>query len=177
MAPDADLILGIDPGTAIMGYGLVRVDQNEELQLVEYGVLTTAPGVPMAQRLLNLYQQLQELLRRYHPSTMVVEELFFNKNTNTAIAVGQARGVVLLAGATAGIDIQEFTPLQVKQSLTGYGRATKDQVQQMVRLTLNLDKIPRPDDAADAVALAICYLRSRQYLNLMKSYDAAAMET
>ncbi len=161
---DPDLVLGIDPGTAIMGYGLVRVGADDELELVEYGVLTTAAGTPMPQRLLELYGKLQALLRRYHPAQMVVEELFFNKNTNTAIAVGQARGVALLAGATAGMQISEFTPLQVKQALTGYGRATKDQIQQMVRVTFDLDEIPQPDDAADAIAIAICHLRSRRFL-------------
>jgi crossover junction endodeoxyribonuclease RuvC len=99
---------------------------------------------------------------------MVVEELFFNKNTNTALAVGQARGIVLLAGAAAGLQVEEFTPLQVKQALTGYGRATKDQIQQMVRLTLNLDYIPKPDDAADALAIAICYLRSRRLIEALR---------
>ena len=147
-----------------MGYGLVRVGPDDDPELVEYGALTTRAGIPMPQRLLDLYGQLQALLRRYHPAVMVVEELFFNKNTNTAIAVGQARGVALLAGATAGLKVHEFTPLQVKQALTGYGRATKDQIQQMVRLTLNLDTIPKPDDAADALAIALCYLRSRRFI-------------
>lgn len=166
---DTNLVLGIDPGTAIMGYGLVRSNDDDELELVEYGALTTPAGMPMPQRLLSLYAQLQTLLRRYHPAMMVVEELFFNKNTNTAIAVGQARGVALLAGASTGLPVHEFTPLQVKQALTGYGRATKDQIQQMVQLTLNLDKIPKPDDAADALALAICYHRSRRFLERMNS--------
>lgn len=168
---DPDLVLGIDPGTAIMGYGLVRVGPDDEMEMVEYGALTTAAGTPMPQRLLELYGQLQALLRRYHPAKMVVEELFFNKNTNTAIAVGQARGVALLAGAASGLQVYEFTPLQVKQALTGYGRATKDQVQQMVRMTLDLEFIPKPDDAADALALAICYLRSRRYIDAMRDRD------
>jgi crossover junction endodeoxyribonuclease RuvC len=164
---DPNLVLGIDPGTAIMGYGLVRENTSDELELVEYGVLTTVAGTPMPSRLLSLYGQLQTLLQRYHPAVMVVEELFFNKNTNTALAVGQARGIVLLAGAAAGLQVGEFTPLQVKQALTGYGRATKDQIQQMVRLTLNLDYIPKPDDAADALAIAICHLRSRRLIEAL----------
>ncbi len=166
---EANLILGIDPGTAIMGYGLVRISDDDELELVEYGALRTSPDMTMPQRLLSLYQQLQELLRRFHPAEMSVEELFFNKNTNTAIAVGQARGVALLAAATANLHVSEFTPLQVKQALTGYGRATKDQIQQMVRITLDLDVIPKPDDAADALAIAICYARSRRFLQAMEN--------
>ncbi|NWJ97200.1 MAG: crossover junction endodeoxyribonuclease RuvC [Chloroflexi bacterium] len=154
-----------------MGYGLVREGSDDALELVEYGVLTTPAKTPMPSRLLALYSQLQALLRRYHPAVMVVEELFFNKNTNTAIAVGQARGVALLAGAAAGLQVGEFTPLQVKQALTGYGRATKDQIQQMVRLTLNLDYIPKPDDAADALALAICHLRSRRMIQALENRD------
>jgi len=164
---DPNLVLGIDPGTAIMGYGLVRCGPDDVSELVEYGALTTAAGGSMPQRLLSLYQQLQALLARFNPAYMVVEELFFNKNTNTAIAVGQARGVALLAGANAGLEVYEFTPLQVKQALTGYGRATKDQIQQMVRITLELEVIPKPDDAADALALAICYLRSRRFIEAL----------
>ena len=171
-AVDPDLILGIDPGTAIMGYGLVRAVNDPaadgDFEMVEYGALTTPAGTPLARRLLSLYSQLQALLDRYHPVEMVVEELFFNKNTTTAIAVGQARGVALLAAASHNINVREYTPLQVKQSLTGYGRATKDQVQQMVRLQLNLDFTPQPDDAADALALAICHLRSRRFLERLE---------
>ncbi len=164
-------MLGIDPGTAIMGYGLVRAPDGGsspgDFELVEYGALTTPAGEPLARRLLSLYSQLNTLLDRYQPSEMVVEELFFNRNTTTAIAVGQARGVALLAAANHDLTVQEYTPLQVKQALTGYGRATKDQIQHMVRVLLELDFTPKPDDAADALALAICHLRGRRFLNLL----------
>ncbi|HEX2916689.1 MAG TPA: crossover junction endodeoxyribonuclease RuvC [Chloroflexia bacterium] len=167
------MVLGIDPGTAIMGFGLVRAtsgpDSPGDFELVEYGALTTPAHTPLPRRLLSLYGQLNELLERFHPSEVVVEELFFNKNTTTAIAVGQARGVALLAAASRNLPVREYTPLQVKQSLSGYGRATKDQIQQMVRLLLNLDFTPQPDDAADALALAICHLRSRRYLERLEA--------
>jgi crossover junction endodeoxyribonuclease RuvC len=164
-------VLGIDPGTAIMGYGLVRAPDGGsspgDFELVEYGALTTPAGEPLARRLLSLYSQLNVLLDRFQPSEIVVEELFFNRNTTTAIAVGQARGVALLAAANHNLTVQEYTPLQVKQALTGYGRATKDQIQHMVRVLLELDFTPKPDDAADALALAICHLRGRRFQNLL----------
>jgi crossover junction endodeoxyribonuclease RuvC len=175
-AIDLDLVLGLDPGTAIMGYGLVREisgpDSPGDFELVEYGAITTPAGMPLARRLLSIYAQLNDLLDRYHPVAVVVEELFFNKNTTTVISVGQARGVALLAAASRNLTVCEYTPLQVKQSLSGYGRATKQQIQQMVRLLLNLDFIPRPDDAADALALAICHLRSRRFLERLESQQA-----
>jgi crossover junction endodeoxyribonuclease RuvC len=168
---DPDMVLGIDPGTAIMGYGLVRAPDGAaspgDFELVEYGTLTTPAGMPLARRLLNLYGQLNSLLDRFSPSEVVVEELFFNRNTTTAIAVGQARGVALLAAASHNLTVQEYTPLQVKQALAGYGRATKEQVQQMVRVLLDLDYTPQPDDAADALALAICHLRGRRFQRLL----------
>jgi crossover junction endodeoxyribonuclease RuvC len=159
----SDLILGIDPGTAIMGYGLVN-ETNAGLELVAYGSLNTPARTSLPSRLLSLYQQLKDLIEKYEPAEMAVEELFFNKNTTTALGVGQARGVALLAAAQYNLKFYEYTPLQVKQALVGYGRATKDQVQQMVQVTLNLDQIPKPDDAADALAIAICHCRSRQFL-------------
>jgi crossover junction endodeoxyribonuclease RuvC len=172
---DADLepdeigvVLGIDPGTAIMGYGLVRENPNGEYELVEFGAITTPANQPLARRLLTIYGQLNELLERYKPTVMVVEELFFNKNTTTAIAVGQARGVALLSAATRNLGVREYTPLQVKQALTGYGRADKEQIQEMVRMLLRLDDIPRPDDAADALAIAICHLRSFRALHRLE---------
>jgi crossover junction endodeoxyribonuclease RuvC len=173
---DSDLVLGIDPGTAIMGYGLVRAisapDSLGDYELVEYGAITTPAGTPLARRLLSIYGQLNELLERFHPAEVVLEELFFNKNTTTAIAVGQARGVALLAAASHNLTVREYTPLQVKQSLTGYGRATKDQIQQMVSLMLNLDYLPQPDDAADALALAICHLRGRRFIERLEAQQA-----
>jgi len=141
---DPDLVLGLDPGSAIMGFGLVRVQPNGELQMVEYGAITTPAHTPLSQRLLQIYQELTQLLGRHQPGQVAIEELFFNKNITTAIAVGQARGVALLVAAQRKLDFFEYTPLQVKQALVGYGRATKDQVQQMVRVTLDRTKFRSP---------------------------------
>ncbi len=146
---------------AICGYGLVE-GEGDQQSLVTYGAITTEAGQPLAGRLQQVYQGLQELIARYQPQEVAVEELFFSKNARTALAVGQARGVVLLAAANAGLAVAEYTPLQVKQAIVGYGRAEKSQVQQMVRVILGLDHIPQPDDAADALAVAICHIHSRQ---------------
>jgi crossover junction endodeoxyribonuclease RuvC len=148
--------LGIDPGTAIMGWGIVD-ETNSVLHMVDFGVLTTPAGMAAQDRLVILYDQLCALLRAQRPEAASIEELFFGKNVNTAIAVGQARGVALLALAQAGVAIYEYKPTAVKQAVAGYGGADKKQMQEMVRLTLRLDKIPRPDDAADALAMAICH--------------------
>lgn len=151
------LTLGIDPGTAIMGYGLVR-ETSQGLELVEYGALTSAPRLSLAERLRHLYAELMLVIERTRPDVAAVEELFFSQNARTALAVGHARGIAILAAANAGIAVAEYTPLQVKQAIVGYGRATKDQVQQMVRMLLNLDFVPQPDDAADAIAVAISHI-------------------
>ncbi|NJM06199.1 crossover junction endodeoxyribonuclease RuvC [Candidatus Gracilibacteria bacterium] len=148
--------IGIDPGTAIMGWGVVD-EQGGQLTLVDFGVLTTPAKSPQPSRLATLYTGLQELLVRYQPEQAAVEELFFGKNVNTAITVGQARGVVLLALQQAGVAIHEYKPLAVKQAVSGYGGADKRQMQEMIRMTLRLDSIPRPDDAADALAIAVCH--------------------
>jgi crossover junction endodeoxyribonuclease RuvC len=148
--------LGIDPGTAIMGWGVVD-ESGGTLSLVAYGALTTPAGMAPPERLVILYEGLQQLLREYQPDAAAVEELFFGKNVNTALSVGQARGVALLALSQAGVSIHEYKPLVVKQAVAGYGGADKKQMQEMVRLTLRLTKIPKPDDAADAVAVAICH--------------------
>ena len=153
------LVLGIDPGTAITGYGLVREDEAG-LTLVDYGVITTAAGQPLAQRLQLIYRRLAEVVREHQPQQAAVEELFFSRNARTALSVGHARGVTLLALADAGLAIHEYKPLEIKQAITGYGGAGKQQVQEMVRLLLNLDHVPQPDDAADAVAVAVCHLHS-----------------
>lgn len=149
-------ILGIDPGTAIMGYGIVDYTGNRFVP-VDYGCLRSAAGLPQHLRLYKLYNELNNLLYIYKPDCMAIEELFFNRNTKTALAVGQARGVVLLAAAGADIDVFEYTPLQVKQAVVGRGRAEKGQVQYMIRIILNLSEIPRPDDVADALAVAVCH--------------------
>ncbi|MGQ9547844.1 MAG: crossover junction endodeoxyribonuclease RuvC [Roseiflexus sp.] len=148
--------IGIDPGTARMGWGVVE-ETDGTLSLVDCGVLTTPVGMPQAERLLLLHNGLCHLIEHYHPAAAAIEELFFGKNVNTALTVGQARGVVLLTFAQAGIPVYEYKPLQVKQALAGYGGADKRQIQEMVRLTLRLPAVPSPDDAADAVAVAICH--------------------
>jgi crossover junction endodeoxyribonuclease RuvC len=148
--------LGIDPGTAIMGWGVVD-ERGGELSLVDVGALTTPAGMPQPQRLQILYDGLRELIARLRPETAAIEELFFGKNVNTALTVGQARGVALLALQQAGLPISEYKPTAVKQAVAGYGGADKKQMQEMVRLTLGLAAAPRPDDAADALAIAICH--------------------
>jgi crossover junction endodeoxyribonuclease RuvC len=163
------LALGIDPGTATTGFGLVR-EEHDEYVLVDCGVILTSADEPMPRRLLRLHSQLSGLIVTCQPDAVAVEELFFNKNVRTAIAVGQARGVILLAAAQAGVTAYEYTPLQVKQAVVGYGRAEKRQVQEMVRLLLGLEAPPQPDDAADAVAVALCHLQSaRIYQRLAES--------
>ena len=160
------LALGIDPGTATTGYGLVHLEQDGSLLAVKYGVITTPKNTPAPERLATLYEQMGELLRKHKPETAAVEKLFFQRNVTTAISVGQARGVVLLSLAQAGLDVFEYTPNEVKQAVAGYGSAGKRQVQEMVRVLLSLDEIPEPDDAADALAVAICHLHSAQTFNL-----------
>lgn len=150
------VILGIDPGTAICGYGVVK-KENYRFSLVDYGAVNTPAGMPLEERLVRIYDGISELINRYQPQEMAVEELFFNNNAKTALSVGHARGVVLLAGAHCNVPIFEYTPLQVKQGIVGYGRADKQQVQYMVKTMLNMREIPKPDDAADALAIAICH--------------------
>jgi crossover junction endodeoxyribonuclease RuvC len=153
------LVLGIDPGTAITGYGLVREDE-EGLALVRCGVITTPADQPLPQRLQTIYRGLAAVIGQHQPDQVAVEELFFSRNVRTALSVGQARGVVLLAAAEAGLPLHEYKPLEVKQTVAGYGGADKRQVQEMVRLLLQLEQIPEPDDAADAVAVAVCHIHS-----------------
>jgi len=162
------LTLGLDPGTATTGYGLLR-GEGDSISLVAYGAITTPADLPPAQRLQLLHAGLARLLATWHPQQAAVEQLFFSRNVTTAIAVGQARGVLLLALADAGVDIFEYTPAQVKQAIVGYGRGRKDQVQEMVRVLLRLDAVPSPDDAADALALAICHLHSERMRRLLAS--------
>jgi len=157
------LALGLDPGTATTGYGLVRELPDGSLQAVEYGVITTQKDTPAPERLSLLFHRLNEILAQYHPQPCAVEKLFFQKNITTAIAVGQARGVMLLALAESGLDVAEYTPNEVKQAVAGYGSADKRQVQEMVRVLLGLSEIPKPDDAADALAIAITHLHTRRY--------------
>lgn len=149
------LALGIDPGTAICGYGLVELN-GTHLKAVHYGAITTPAKTPPEERLLTIHEELGRLIEQYKPDIMGVEQLFFNRNVTTAISVGQARGVILLSAAEHKLPIREFTPLQVKQSVVGYGKATKEQVIYMTTRLLGLPKPPHPDDVADALAVAIC---------------------
>ena len=154
------LVLGIDPGTADTGYGLVREAQDGSLEAIAYGVIKTPAKTPMPERLQMLYEELKEIINLHRPDSSAVERLFFVKNVKTGIAVGQARGVTLLALAQASLPIAEYSPNEIKQAVAGYGGADKRQVQEMVRMLLNLESIPKPDDAADALAVAICHLHS-----------------
>ncbi len=155
------IILGIDPGTATMGWGVIRQEGNR-LSYVQHGAVTTPSQWEMPRRLGRLFDGVTELVKGYRPETVAVEELFFNTNVTTAITVGQARGVVLLAAYRAGIEVAEYTPLQVKQAITSYGRAEKRQVQEMVKSLLRLREIPKPDDAADGLAIAVCHAFTSQ---------------
>ena len=157
------LALGIDPGTATTGYGLVRLEQDGSLVAVKYGVILTPKDASAPARLETIYDQLCRFLNKYKPETAAVEKLFFSRNVTTALAVGQARGVVMLALQKAGIESFEYTPKEVKNAVAGYGGADKRQVQEMVRALLQLDSIPKPDDAADALAIAITHLNTKRY--------------
>jgi len=149
------IILGIDPGTAIIGFGLIEKNKSN-LRLIKYGCIKTSANLSTAERLNVLHKELGSLLKKHKPDIVGVEDIFFFKNLKTAIKVSQARGVILLTIAKAGIPVAEFTPLQIKQAVACYGRAEKIQVQKMVKTLLNLKEIPKPDDAADALAVAIC---------------------
>jgi len=158
------IIIGIDPGFAITGYGVVKYEGNK-FSVIDYGAATTEANVVLPKRLLKLNGMLEDLIIKYKPDFVAVEELFFNKNIKTALTVGHGRGVALLAAARLGVEVFEYTPLQVKQAVAGYGRADKSQVQQMVKVILNLDGIPKPDDVADALAVAICHGHSYNVLS------------
>lgn len=156
------LALGIDPGTAIVGYGLVREHNDGSLEAVKYGVIRTPAKTPMPERLQTIYDSLNAIVDKYQPDRAAVEELFFSRNVTTAITVAQSRGVILLALQNAGLTIAEYKPNAIKQSISGYGGADKRQMQEMVRLLLGLEKIPRPDDAADGLAIAITDINSHR---------------
>ena len=153
-------IIGIDPGYAIMGWGILDLKGNK-FSVVDYGSITTDSGVEAPKRLQHIYAELGAIIAKYQPEEAAIEELFFNNNAKTVILVGEARGIAVLACANAGLEISEYTPLQIKQALVGYGRADKKQVQSMVKAILNLKEVPKPDDTADAVAAAICHGHSR----------------
>jgi len=155
------IILGVDPGTASLGWGIIKM-QNNEPKLIAYGCFKTPKNIDASWRLKSLFRELTKLIKKYKPKYLAMETLFFAKNIKTAVRVSQSQGVIMLAGANLGILVQEFTPLQVKQAVTGYGLAQKQQVQKMVKNILRLEKIPQPDDAADALAVAICAGHSRR---------------
>ncbi|MCC6453429.1 MAG: crossover junction endodeoxyribonuclease RuvC [Caldilineaceae bacterium] len=157
------IALGIDPGTGTTGYGVVGLLPSGEFALLACGVIRTPPRTAMHLRLEELFNDLCSLIEEFHPQVLVVEKLFFGRNVTTAISVGQARGIVLLAAALAQLNVAEYTPAEVKQAIAGYGNADKRQVQEMVQRLLDLPEIPRPDDAADGVAIAVCHLQSLSY--------------
>ncbi|MBC8590407.1 crossover junction endodeoxyribonuclease RuvC [Wansuia hejianensis] len=156
------IILGIDPGVAIVGYSIIETNGNH-FKALEYGAITTDSKLNFPERIKIIYDQLTDIIDTYNPEDLAIEELFFNKNVKTAIKVGQARGVEILAAVNRGLNIYEYTPLQIKQATVGYGRAEKHQVQEMVKMLLNLKEIPKPDDVADALAVAICHGSSLKF--------------
>lgn len=158
------IILGIDPGFAIVGVGVIQYEGNK-FKVIDYYAITTKAGLKLEERLKIIYDGVNEAIKKYKPDYMAIEELFFNSNAKTAIAVGQARGVILLSAIENNVEIFEYTPLQVKQAVVGYGRAEKSQIQQMTKAILNLDKIPKPDDVADALAISICHAHSHRMVN------------
>lgn len=161
------IILGIDPGLAIVGYGVIQYEGNR-YKVIDYGCITTDANMVFPERLKIIYDDMTDLINKYNPDDLAIEELFFNKNVKTAIKVGQARGVEILAAVNNGIDVYEYTPLQIKQSVVGYGRAEKRQVQEMVRILLNLKEVPKPDDVADALAVAICHSSCLNFKDMYK---------
>jgi crossover junction endodeoxyribonuclease RuvC len=159
------IILGIDPGLAIVGYGVIEYFGNQ-YRVLDYGAITTDSDMSFPERLETIYKKMSDIIDTYQPEDMAMEELFFNKNTKTALKVGQARGVQILCAKNKGLKIYEYTPLQVKQAVVGYGRAEKSQVQKMVKVLLNLKEIPKPDDVADALAVAICHSSCLNYKDM-----------
>ena len=164
------IILGIDPGYAIVGYGILEYSNNH-FTVMHYGAVTTPAGMPFNRRLQIIYDELDVIISKYKPGVLAIEKLFYNTNAKTVIDVAQARGVIVLAAQKHGLEIAEYTPLQVKQSVVGYGRAEKKQVQEMMRIMLKLDKVPKPDDTADALAMAICHAHtSGSLVGKLKKY-------
>lgn len=161
------IVIGIDPGTAITGYGLIRELGNGDLEWIDHGAITTPSNWDESKRLLTLNQELTVIINENKPNICAVEKLFFQKNIKTAISVGQGRGAALIAAASFDLPIGEYTPLEIKQAVVGYGNADKNQIQQMVQILLSLSDLPQPDDAADALAVAICHLHTtrRDFIN------------
>lgn len=159
------IVLGIDPGLATTGYGVIN-SQNGKLEVINYGCILTKSSLPLSTRLLTIYEETKKLIITYKPDAIIIEEIFFCKNVKTGLQIGHVRGVIILAAIEANIELAEYTPLQIKQALTGFGRADKKQIQEMVKILLNLKVIPKPDDAADALAVAICHI----YSSKLKKY-------
>ena len=157
------VVLGVDPGTAITGYGVVGQTVEREFELLACGVIRTAASQLMHLRLLELYDDIRKIIREFKPDEIAIEKLFFGRNETTAITVGQARGTILLATAQSGLPLAEYTPAEIKQAITGYGNADKRQIQDMVQRLLNLAQLPHPDDAADGVAVALCHLQNTRF--------------
>jgi len=159
-------VLGVDPGTAVMGYGVIE-SRDDEVTLIDYGALTSPPRSPIGERLSFMYQELLEIIARYQPEAVAVEQPFVAKNVKSALAIGRAQAVAILAAANKKIPCHEYTPAQVKQRIANYGASSKEQIQEMVRLQLRLPHIPEPNDAADALAVAICHLHEVHLSNLL----------
>ena len=162
------IIVGFDPGLATLGYGVIRADDRAKPEMIDYGIVSTPKDKNLAERLVMLEKGVKQIIETFKPDEIAIEELFFAKNVKTGIAVAHARGVVLLTAIKECGKIFEYTPLQIKQALTGYGRAEKIQIQQMVKTTLKLKGIPRPDDAADALAVALCHSQTNKLGGLFK---------
>lgn len=169
------ITLGIDPGTAILGFGVIR--GGTDPVLIDVGVIETDSRAPMPDRLLRLHAETALLIEEYQPTVLAIEQLFFARNVTTAIAVGQARGVILLAAAQAGIDVAEYSPSEVKFAVAGYGKAGKKQMQEMVRIILNLEYAPQPDDAADALAIALCHAQTAPFAAKVTARGGEAWES
>jgi len=168
MKKEEFIVLGIDPGVATTGYAFIK-EGAPFCQIFDFGIITTSAKQPFPERLKYIHKSLSKLIKKFKPAVIVVEQLYFCKNVKTALMVGQARGVILLTAILNKLPLYEFTPLQVKQAVCGYGKATKPQIQSMVKALLGLKKIPKPDDAADALAIALTYLQSKNFLDKTRS--------
>ena len=160
-------ILGIDPGTVTMGYGVIEVSENSEATLVAYGALTVSPQTDIAGRLFNLHRRLLEIIMRYSPDAAAVEQPFIAKNARSALAIGRAQAIAILAATSKGLPVYEYTPAQIKQRVANHGTSSKEQIQEMVRLQLRLTAVPEPSDAADALAVALCHLQEVHLAQLL----------
>ena len=164
------VILGIDPGTACTGYGILKVNRN--IEVVDYGCIYTSSDKEMPERLKTIYQRTSSLIEQYHPNEVAVEQIYFSKNAKTALSVGQARGVIILAASMAGVKASDYTPLEIKQAIVGYGRATKKQIKYMLKIILNVndDFFPKKDDAWDAMAVCLCHANYYKFKEKVEAF-------